>query len=672
MYRVLYRKWRPKVFGDVVGQPHITRTLSAEVREDRLAHAYLFTGSRGTGKTTCAKILSKAINCLHPQNGDPCNECEICRGVDNGTLLDIVEIDAASNRGIDDIRLLREESGFTPAQAKYRVYIIDEVHMLTIEAFNALLKTLEEPPEHVKFILATTEVHKLPSTILSRCQRFDFRRIEPDVIARRLAYVAEQEQVTLEPDAAMLIARVADGGMRDALSLLDSAISVSSTVTSDVVSACAGLMGREYVYDLIRALAAFDTAKSLSILNELHNASCDTERLLSELTNQYRNFLIIKTVAAPENLIVCTAAELEELKTLAGSFTVDQILYALGVLTKTADSLKRTQNRRVEAEMALIRLCSPQTDTDVSALSARIAKLEAALENALSGAQPFAARPTEAASPAKPAAVPAPQVPVVPPQKETPPAPVPDAPQAPNDPPPWEETPPPPETPWESAPAQSYEDPAPFAGFAQESAGSGFGSRFAPQEETDDAPFDFDAFIAENEAKQAASASAAPAPAEETDDAPFDFDAFIAENEAKQAASASSAPAPAEETDDAPFDYDAFIAENEAKQVSLAPAPAPAPAFSQQPPAAPSAPAAAGGAIDAGLWRKVVRDTVAEYQLLTGILDGSSARRNGNVLTVRLPAGAARTFVREDVIREKLTPNVMRHIGINPDIRFES
>ena len=632
MYRVLYRKWRPRVFGDVVGQPHITRTLSAEVRENRLAHAYLFTGSRGTGKTTCAKILSKAINCLHPVNGDPCNECEICRGIDNGTLLDIVEIDAASNRGIDDIRQLREESGFTPAQAKYRVYIIDEVHMLTIEAFNALLKTLEEPPEHVKFILATTEVHKLPSTILSRCQRFDFRRIEPDVIARRLTYVAEQEKVDLHPDAAMLIARIADGGMRDALSLLDSAVSVSAEVTVDVVSDCAGLMGREYIYDLVRALAAFDTAKSLSILNELHNASCDTERLLSELTNQYRNFLIIKTVARPENLIVCTAAELEELKTLAGLFTNEQILYALSVLTKTADSLKRTQNRRVEAEMALIRLCSPQTDTDVSALNARIAKLEKALENALAGVPLPVAPRLEVQKPAPapnkeprpvddaplpweeapftsaPAAAPRPVDDAPLPWEEAPPASAPAAaPQPVDDTPlPWEEPAPAPETPWESAPAESYEDPEPFAGFAQEPLSGGAGQAF-PEEEN------------------------------EEDDEPFDYDAFMAENAAKQAASVA-APAPQQ------------------------PAPAPAP----------ETPSANSGKVDEALWRTVVRDTVSEFPLLTGILDGSSARRNGNVLTVALSKNVSFGFVKEDLIREHLTPNVMRRIGIDPDIRFES
>lgn len=389
MYRVLYRKWRPQVFSDVVGQPHITGTLSAEVRENRLAHAYLFTGSRGTGKTSCAKILSKAVNCLHPVNGNPCNECEICRGIDHGTILDVTEMDAASNRGIDDMRLLRDETGFTPSHAKYRVYIIDEVHMLTPEASNALLKTLEEPPEHIIFILATTEVNKILPTILSRCQRFDFRRIEPKIIAERLFYVAGQENVRLDEDAAMLIARIADGGMRDALSLLDACISVNDHVTTEVVFDCAGLMGREHVYSLIGAVAKYDTAAALTILDELHSASCDTERLLNELTDQFRNFLIIKTVKEPQNLIVCTGEELSRIKKMSDAFTKEQILFSLNVLTAAAQSVKRSQNRRIEAEMALIRLCSPETDTDVSALAARIVKLEKEISELRSGREAF-------------------------------------------------------------------------------------------------------------------------------------------------------------------------------------------------------------------------------------------------------------------------------------------
>ncbi len=389
MYRVLYRKWRPQTFSDVAGQPHITETLSNEVRENRLAHAYLFTGSRGTGKTSCAKILSKAINCLSPVNGNPCNNCEICRGIDNGSVLDVVEIDAASNRGIDDIRALREESAFTPAQAKYRVYIIDEVHMLTIEAFNALLKTLEEPPEHIVFILATTEVQKLPSTILSRCQRFDFRRISVDAIVSRLKYVASEENVILDDAAAVLIARIADGGMRDALSIFDRCLSISENVTTAVVSDAAGIMSKDYLFALSEAFRTKDTSRALSIVDELHNSSCDTERLCTELTNHFRSLLIIKSVRNPENILVCTNEELAELKALSEKFTVDEILNIMNILSAAIASIKVTQNRRIETEMAVIKICTPEASTDVSSLFARIAELEKKLNDIqVSGAVP--------------------------------------------------------------------------------------------------------------------------------------------------------------------------------------------------------------------------------------------------------------------------------------------
>lgn len=385
MYRVLYRKWRPQTFSDVAGQPHITETLTNEVRENRLAHAYLFTGSRGTGKTSCAKILSKAINCLSPVNGNPCNNCEICRGIDNGSVLDVVEIDAASNRGIDDIRALREESAFTPAQAKFRVYIIDEVHMLTIEAFNALLKTLEEPPEHIVFILATTEVQKLPSTILSRCQRFDFRRISVDAIVSRLKFVAENENVSIDDAAAVLIARIADGGMRDALSIFDRCLSISENVTTQVVSDAAGLMSKEYLFSLCEAFRNKDTSKALSIVDELHNSSCDTERLCTELTNHFRSLLVIKSVKNPENILVSTNEELEELRKQASLFSVEEILNIMNILSSAIASIKVTQNRRIETEMAMIKICSPETSTDVSALFARIAKLEKQIADLSSG-----------------------------------------------------------------------------------------------------------------------------------------------------------------------------------------------------------------------------------------------------------------------------------------------
>lgn len=376
MYRVLYRKWRPQTFLDVSGQPHITETLMNEVRESRLAHAYLFTGSRGTGKTSCAKILSKAINCLHPVNGNPCNECDICKGIDNGSILDVVEIDAASNRGIDDIRALREESAFTPAQAKYRVYIIDEVHMLTIEAFNALLKTLEEPPSHIVFILATTEVQKLPSTILSRCQRFDFRRISVDSIVARLKYVCEQENVKIDNDSAVLIARIADGGMRDALSILDRCISISEDIDTKVVSDAAGIMSKSHLFALSESFKDKDASRALSIVDELHNSSCDTERLCSELTNHFRSLLIIKSVNKPENILVCTNEELEELKNLATKFSVDEILNIMNILSSAIASIKVTQNRRIETEMAMIKICSPSASTDITSLFARIDELE--------------------------------------------------------------------------------------------------------------------------------------------------------------------------------------------------------------------------------------------------------------------------------------------------------
>ena len=376
MYRVLYRKWRPQTFEDVSGQPHITDTLMNEVKENRLAHAYLFTGSRGTGKTSCAKILSKAINCLDPVNGNPCNKCEICKGIDEGSVLDVVEIDAASNRGIDDIRALREESAFTPAQAKFRVYIIDEVHMLTIEAFNALLKTLEEPPEHIVFILATTEVQKLPSTILSRCQRFDFRRISVDSIVDRLKYVASQENVTIDNTAATLIARIADGGMRDALSIFDRCLSISENVDEKVVSDAAGIMSKDYLFALSTAFKNKDTSKALSIIDELHNSSCDTERLCTELTNHFRSLLVIKSVNNPENILVSTNEELEELKNISELFSIEEILSIMNILSATIASIKVTQNRRVETEMAIIKICSPEVSTDLSALYARIANLE--------------------------------------------------------------------------------------------------------------------------------------------------------------------------------------------------------------------------------------------------------------------------------------------------------
>ncbi len=392
MYQVLYRKWRPKVFSDVVGQPHITSTLTNELKAGRLAHAYLFTGSRGTGKTTCAKILAKAVNCLNPIDGNPCNECEICKGIDAGSILDVVEIDAASNNGVDNIRDLREETNFTPSKAKYRVYIIDEVHMLSIGAFNALLKTLEEPPEYVMFILATTEVHKLPATILSRCQRFDFRRIAPEDITGRLKYIAEEENISLTDDGAMLIARIADGGMRDALSLLDQCAGENKEVNAETVRKSAGLAGRDYLFAVSDAVINHDCKKVLEIIDSLHNSSCDMERLCTELTEHFRNFMICKTMPSPSELIICTDDELSRIKDEASRFTLEQILFALDLLQKALESLRNGADRRIKMEMTLIKLCSPKLSESTEAILERISVLENMIKNGavLSAAAPSA------------------------------------------------------------------------------------------------------------------------------------------------------------------------------------------------------------------------------------------------------------------------------------------
>ena len=376
MYQVLYRKYRPSVFSDVVGQEHITSTLSKEIETGKISHAYLFTGSRGTGKTTCAKILSKAVNCLNPVNGNPCNECEICKGLDSGAILDVVEIDAASNNGVENIRDIRDEINFTPASCKYRVYIIDEVHMLSIGAFNALLKTLEEPPAHVKFILATTEVHKLPVTIVSRCQRFDFKRVSSDAMKQRMAYIADCEGFTADDEALSLIARISDGGMRDALSLLDQCTGHGKHITADIVCDVAGMTGKDHLFAIGDAVAATNAGKALEIVNDLHANSCDMERLCSDLINHFRNLMIVKTVKSASEILVCTAEELEQYKAQSGKFTLENILYCISLLQESMANIKRGAARRIEMEMAVIKLCSPNLSTDNDALLRRISDLE--------------------------------------------------------------------------------------------------------------------------------------------------------------------------------------------------------------------------------------------------------------------------------------------------------
>lgn len=381
MYQVLYRKYRPKNFSDVYGQDHVISTLKNEIKEDRISHAYLFTGSRGTGKTTCAKILAKAVNCENSDNGEPCNECEVCRGLDGGTIYDVVEIDAASNNGVDNIRDLREEANYTPSRGRYRVYIIDEVHMLSTGAFNALLKTLEEPPAHVIFILATTEVHKLPATILSRCQRFDFKRIQPETMAVRLNEVAELEGMSLDPDAAVLIARIADGALRDGLSILDQCGSRSKNIDSALVSQVAGLAGREVLYRLTDCVSRKNSSAAMEIIAELYQNSYDMERLCVEMINHFRNFLIVKTVKKSRELIVCTDDEYNATVDSAKQFSLENVIFGLDLFQNTLTSIKAGANSRIEMEMSFIKLCEPKLDVSQDALLERISQLERAVRN---------------------------------------------------------------------------------------------------------------------------------------------------------------------------------------------------------------------------------------------------------------------------------------------------
>lgn len=416
MYQVLYRKYRPRVFADVYGQDHVTSTLKNEIKEGRISHAYLFTGSRGTGKTTCAKILAKAVNCPNAVDGEPCNTCEICKGLDSGTIYDVVEIDAASNNGVDNIRDLREEVNYTPTRGKYRVYIIDEVHMLSTGAFNALLKTLEEPPAHVIFILATTEVHKLPATILSRCQRFDFKRIQPETMAVRLQQVAGLEGMELAPDAATLIARIADGALRDGLSILDQCAGRSKQITAQLVSEVAGLAGREALYRLSDAVLARDSSAAVEELAQLHENSYDMERLCVEMINHFRNFMMVKTVKKSRELIICTDDEYKHIEESAGQFTLAQILRGLDLFQSTLVKIKGGATPRIEMEMAFVRLCEPKLETDPDAINQRLSALERAVQNGVPAA------PVKTVQSPAPAAHPAPAQPTVPPAPQPAPA----------------------------------------------------------------------------------------------------------------------------------------------------------------------------------------------------------------------------------------------------------
>ena len=406
MYRVLYRKWRPAVFTDVSGQEHITTTLQNEVSSGRLNHAYLFTGSRGTGKTTCAKILAKAVNCLNPQNGNPCGECEICKGIDDGSILDIVEMDAASNRKIDDIRQIIDEVQFKPTKCKYRVYIVDEVHMLTTEAFNALLKTLEEPPEHVIFILATTEVHKLPQTIRSRCQRFDFHRIPPRAIADRVEYVVSQENAEITEPAALMLASVADGALRDALSLLDSCLAVSSHIDEEIVRNAAGLVQKTYLFELATAIINKNPTKSLELIDRLYSESKDMARLCDELVEHFRALMLIKTIKNPRDILIMSDDEFEQAVTQSDYLSLADIVFYMDVLSRAYQRMGKGTGDRTELEMALVKLSSAELDGTVEALTARVTALEKAVKRGITVNYAQTAQQNEQDAATKPQPVP--------------------------------------------------------------------------------------------------------------------------------------------------------------------------------------------------------------------------------------------------------------------------
>ena len=377
MYQALYRKYRPQTFDDVVGQQGVTQTLKNQILTRHLSHAYLFTGTRGTGKTSCAKILAKAVNCEHPVDGNPCNCCAACRSIDSGACMDVLEIDAASNNGVDNVRSLRDDAIYTPSEVKMRVYIIDEVHMLSISAFNALLKIIEEPPEHLLFILATTELHKVPATILSRCQRFSFRRLLPEDIVDRLNYIAYREQIDLEPDGAAFLARLADGGMRDAVSLLDQCASaVNGAVTTDEICRVLGFTAARKTAELMRAIGEHDAPAALAIFNEQYAEGKDLAAMLDELCAVARDLLILRTAAkGGVNLIsgICTE---KELKTLLPLFGAGELLRITSVLRDAAAGFNTSANRRIDAELALLRLCEVEAKLDAASLSARISRLE--------------------------------------------------------------------------------------------------------------------------------------------------------------------------------------------------------------------------------------------------------------------------------------------------------
>jgi len=377
MYQALYRKYRPQTFDDVVGQMAVTQTLKTQLQSGKLSHAYLFTGSRGTGKTTSAKILAKAVNCENPQDGNPCNCCKSCVAIDSGSCMDVLEIDAASNNGVDNVRDLRDDAIYTPSQVKMRVYIIDEVHMLSVAAFNALLKIIEEPPEHLLFILATTELHKVPATILSRCQRFSFRRISQEDIAARLQYVAYQERIDLDDSAARVLARLADGAMRDGLSLLDQCASATEhELTAEQVYACLGIAGIMECGRLMSHIADHDTGKALSLVDRFYAEGKDMGALLDELACLTRDFMILKTAPKEGISMLSGVASEAEVMQLAAKFSVGELSRMMGIIQSTAAGFTRNTSRRMDAELCIVNLCQPELSIDAESVNSRITRLE--------------------------------------------------------------------------------------------------------------------------------------------------------------------------------------------------------------------------------------------------------------------------------------------------------
>ena len=454
LYQALYRKYRPRSFDDVVGQEHITETLKNQVRSGKLSHAYLFIGTRGTGKTTCAKILAKAVNCQNPINGNPCNQCPACRGIDDGTIMDVVELDAASNNGVDNVRALRDEAIFSPAGVAKRVYIIDEVHMLSTPAFNALLKIMEEPPAHLMFILATTELKKVPATILSRCQRYTFKRIDSSIVAKRLRYVADREQLHMTDAAADLLGRLADGSMRDGLSLMDQVLG-DGNITEDSVLSATGLAGSIFTAELLKIIISRDTAGALQLFHKLWNDGKDPAMLLNELATLLRDVLLYLTAPDGCARLLSGNFNIENIHGFTGALRPAMLMRHLDTVQNAQEKLKDSRNQRMTVELCLISMCDPTLHDDMAGLRARIEELELKLANARPVAAPSVGIAEEDLPPWD---EPVPAPPPAPKKQEQPapkkrrqtyeemmglaPAPTP-APKVLDDRPPWDEEPPP-------------------------------------------------------------------------------------------------------------------------------------------------------------------------------------------------------------------------------------